>query len=610
MMAQTADTRYQVTLREIRAGIDGRAELTFARASRSLTAGTNKGEKMKGRSTRRLIAIGLVAVAALVTVLVATAASSNDVQTNEPQVQGNLTSDTTAVFPTNKQNEPTVAVNPVNANVLIAGSNDEQRQPPCGPGLVRGPDAAENDCSFFPGVGTSGIYTSFDGGATWANRGLLDDQTSWVASDLVSDGDPVISFGPKPNSQGGFSYANGARAYYSTLASYKAGKSPFPPNKAPELLAVSTSDDNGLTWSAPTIVTTKLNPNNFNDKEWVVADDNPASSFFGRVYVTWTQFRSFTFTGFGNEPVMVAVSTDGGGSFGAPKQLSPAGNNGTGNGRQGSQPATGPDGSVYVAFEQGSNQVVVISRDGGFSWTRPAAIGPVTDIQDPIPGANFRTDSFASIAADPRSGSSTLYAAWVNRTDSGGRVVVSTSTNKGASWGAPVTVSTAGEGYAFFQGLDVAPNGRVDIGYQALLADSPATYGTGNASIDSWYTGKAGGGWSAPLKVSSASSDPAATAQNNLARQFYGDYNQLASTNSKAWFIYTDTRNGVGCPAVDEYQHAIDGTSTVRSDGADRYLRRLGQDPYSHEPGSKPAPPEHCDAQFGNSDAFVSVITP
>jgi hypothetical protein len=37
-------------------------------------------------------------------------------------------------------------------------------------------------------------------------------------------------------------------------------------------------------------------------------------------------------------------------------------------------------------------------------------MGPVTDIHDPIPGANFRTDSFPTIAADPRTRSTTVYA--------------------------------------------------------------------------------------------------------------------------------------------------------------------------------------------------------
>jgi hypothetical protein len=558
------------------------------------------------RSTRALfVALAL----ALTLVAVASAASAIDVQANEPQIQGDPSSDTTAVFPTNKQNEPTIAVNPVHNNYLIAGANDEQRQPPCGPGPVRGPDVPASDCSFFPGVGTSGVYTSGDGGATWTNHGLLDDQASWQAGDLVSDGDPVIVYGPKPDANGNFSYANGVRAYYSSLASYKPGRSPYPPNKAPELLAVSYSDDNGLSWSAPVIATIKENPNDFNDKEWIWVDDLPGSPFFGRVYLSWTEFRSFTCCP--SEPVMVAISTDGGNSFSAPKQLSPAGNNGTGNGRQGSTITTGPDGSVYVAWEQGSAQVLAISRDGGDKWSRAVAIGPVADILDPIPGSNFRTNSFLSIAADPRLGSTTLYAAWVNHTPTGGRVVVSTSTDRGLNWSALQTVSTAAEGYAFFQGLDVAPNGRVDIGYQAQKALNPNTFGTGNASIDSYYVSKQGGGaWSAPLKISTASSDPAASAQNNLTRQFYGDYNVLVSVNKSAWFIYTDTRNGVGCPAVDQYQRIIVGTETVRGDMRDRIATRLGQNPYSHEPGSKPAPPEHCAGQFGNSDAFVSVITP
>ena len=129
------------------------------------------------------------------------ASTSPEVQANNPQVSGDPTSATTAVFLTNKQNEPTIAVNPTSSQLLIAGANDEQRRPPCGPGPVRGATLA-SDCSFFPGVGTSGIYTSSNGGASWTNRGLLDDQATWAGSGGIFDGDPVIAYGPKPKAGG------------------------------------------------------------------------------------------------------------------------------------------------------------------------------------------------------------------------------------------------------------------------------------------------------------------------------------------------------------------------------------------------------------------------
>src|SRR5919197_5309736 len=127
-------------------------------------------------------------------------------QANQPQVAGDASSNTTARFPTNKQNEPSIAVNPVDARFLVAGVNDEQLQPPCGPGPVRGASAPANDCSFFPGVGTDGVYTSSDGGTTWTNRGLLPGFSDSGGS-LVSDGDPELVYGPKPGGKG-FTFAN------------------------------------------------------------------------------------------------------------------------------------------------------------------------------------------------------------------------------------------------------------------------------------------------------------------------------------------------------------------------------------------------------------------
>src|SRR5262245_19258627 len=186
----------------------------------------------------------------------ALAASAVDVQANQPQVAGDPSSNATARFPTNKQNEPTIAVNPTNSSFLVAGANDEQRQPPCGPGPARGSVPA-NDCSFFPGVGTDGVYTSSDRGASWTNRGLLPGFSDNGGS-LQSDGDPRIAYGPRPDASGSFAsaraahaFVNGARAYYGGLAEFAPGSKQG--QQAPELLTVSTSDNNGVNWSDPVV---------------------------------------------------------------------------------------------------------------------------------------------------------------------------------------------------------------------------------------------------------------------------------------------------------------------------------------------------------------------
>ena len=67
--------------------------------------------------------------------------------------------------------------------------------------------------------------------------------------------------------------------------------------KGYEYVIVSHSDDNGMTWSAPVIGTTKTSNADFNDKNWIGVDTSPSSPYFGRVYLSWTEFRSATATG-------------------------------------------------------------------------------------------------------------------------------------------------------------------------------------------------------------------------------------------------------------------------------------------------------------------------
>jgi hypothetical protein len=479
------------------------------------------------RRSRRRYSLGFIGGACLVSCVTYLGGASSAEAVSPPTVvEVQVNAPTTQSAPMT-QKKPTIAVHPVDASILIAGSDDEP---------VRA-------------VRASGVYTSSDGGKTWGNRGLLDDQAGWKASDLASAGDPEVVFGPRPSASGGFGYTTGARAYYVTRVSSKDARGPGVGSGGGAFVAVSYSDDNGVTWSAPVLVGGRNNPVDVEDPE-VTADDNPTSPGFGRVYVSWTVVR-----GAGSGSIRFAASADGGRTFGVPQSLTPAAKPGSTGGPQRSAVATGPDGTVYVAFEQDAGQYVAVSRDLGRSFAEPAPVAAVSDLADPAPAANVPTGSFPSIAADPRSGSTTVYVAWAERAASGGRVVVARSADRGANWGSPTTVSTDAEGYPFLPGMDVAPTGRVDVAYQALRGTDPAASGVRDAAVDAWYVSRPAdtSAWTTPAKTSPVSSAPTVDARSNLSQPSSADGATLVSSETKAWFI----RAGSGTSPTPDLRVAV-----------------------------------------------------
>jgi hypothetical protein len=185
-------------------------------------------------------------------------------------------------FPTNKQNEPSLAQNPTNPLNLISGSNDEIGEPACS-------NTTPSSCPFVTGVQSSGFYASFNGGKTWPCQGLID----LSAFHEYSFGDPAQAFDSKGN------------AYYGTLA--------FPSPPTTEELAtglqsdffVAKSTDGGCHYTSAARVSGS-SPAIFDDKDAITADANPSSPFHDNVYAAWTKFTT------GGDQIVFSRSTDGG----------------------------------------------------------------------------------------------------------------------------------------------------------------------------------------------------------------------------------------------------------------------------------------------------------
>ena len=568
----------------------------------------------------------LVAVAVLIPVAVAAATppgSDTKVTVGSPP----------SPFSQNKQNEPAVAVNPIDPTIAAAGVNEEIDEEACNAG-------DPTTCPFTAGIGTSGIYFSDDSGSTW----MQPTYTGWSARDclgpdpctphvgpigtlpryfengLVSDGDPAVGFGPQPDANGHFSWSNGWRLYYANLAANFSGGAfkGFEANAVSRLdsqnYAAAKAGDNNA-WMAPVIVT-RQNAALFSDHEMVAADDASSSPFFGNVYVCNAAFRSQERGGL-PEPIVVNASSDGGNTW-RTTQLSQAVNNGQVGGRQDCAVNTASDGTVYVFWDGADGntgtQAIFMARsfDGGIHFQRPARLVThfvTTGLPDPESGdltfdgvagardGSFPTVDIANGAPTGAGASDEIVLAWSQGptpSDTGGganeHVQVLYSTNRGNTWHDGGIASPAGD-RPDFPAIAISPNGQdAYLTYMNFLQPWQST--TANPRLFQGVVRHADvaangsiGAWSDLNRAPTG--DARGSSANALTDEFLGDYDYAFATNAFGVAVWNDARNAADCPAIDAYrQSLVDGT-----------------------PGTRPAPQQDCLPNFGNTDIYGGSYT-
>ena len=494
-------------------------------------------------------------------------------------------------FPQNKQNEPSITRDPL-TGVLIAGANDQISQPLC-PGTTV---PLASPCPFLPGAPTSAFYYSTNNGQSWAG-GYLPGFDK-LSPPRTSGGDPSLAYGPRRCASGAFSFSCGAVIYYGSLAD--------PVNEfAGEQVTVSRSYDDGRTWANPVYATNTDNKSNFDDHDWVAVDTSPSSPHFGRVYAFWAVFCN-PCSGNGNVKLYLAHSDDEGRTWSPAVQVSAVANNSAQGFRETGQMTVSRAGTVEAFWTENADskklpslQVVAVSTDGGQTFSAPVTIAQVTDypltgtpfdvvdLFNRVPGMSARVDCFPHPAADPSS--ARVYVVWCDFSNGHGTVQGAVSSD-GVHWTSLGTIASLAGRNAFFPQVAVSPAGTVSVTFDALTQppqDDP--WQTGVQTYDNYYVESPAGGasFTAPLRVSTASSNPDGSSYNNLQEQFIGDYVGIVDGPRQAYVVWTDSRNAATCPAVDTFRAQV----------------------YAGGKPVAPNPDQACATSFGNTDTMAAAVS-
>jgi len=386
----------------------------------------------------------------------------------------------------NAEVEPWVAVDPIDSAAAVAWQQDRWGDPSEGGahGIVAWSSATSAN-SWAP-------FTTCSGG-TVANNGNFD-----RASDVW------LSYGPD------------GRLYQSALV--------FDQATEYQGIAVSTSTNDGATWSTPILVDA-LKQKSFShgdDKESITADP----SHPGYAYVVWDRYSNQKpdySDGHGQNaskgPAFFSRTTDGGKTWSAPQVIY-----GRDNGTLGNQILVLPNGTLvdfftnYVAHnakggvDYSEELVSVRSTDQGRTWSTDNSIvvSPMTPngTYDPTNDQYVRAgDSLFDVAVGTNG---TLYAVWQDSAFSGvDQVAFTKSTDGGLTWSTPVKISEAPASYndqsgqAFTPSVDVSANGTIAVTYYTFQN----TTGPSLLATDYWAITSTDGGanWSSQLRLTSSS---------------------------------------------------------------------------------------------------------
>jgi hypothetical protein len=376
------------------------------------------------------------------------------------------------------------------------------------------------NCSASAPSGTFGdcavkAYSSSNGGLSFSGTTI---SRTWSGNTFGITFDPGVDFDKAGN------------LYFSF------GGAPLSGNY-PNSIAVSKSTNGGTIWSTPVAVT--FNKNKAFDDKYYLAIDRSTSTFANRIYVSWDRNQG------NNQILYISYSSNGGTTWSAPIKV----NDGTSQAERviGAYPAVAQQtaggvvgGTVFDSWHDYARNIIFVdkSTNGGVSWG--------TDVAAATTHAGFGTDigCVGARAQGPAHAlkvgpSGALYLVYADPVANRGfDILLTKSTNGGASWSTPVVLNNdTGAADQFHPTLSVESNGaggdKVTVSFYDRR-DDPSNclaYVYATQSTDSGAT------WAANVRMTSAQSNFDGNPNGP------GDYSSSTPFSSAVWPFFCDHRS-------------------------------------------------------------------
>jgi hypothetical protein len=521
---------------------------------------------MRRRALFSLVAFGLVVALAPPAQAVTDVRVTVDDTAGSYQLAGGGTDETMTRCSQGRrqQNEPTIAVDPSDTDVVVAGANDY-----CA--------AIVNNEVW------AGYYRSEDGGTTWANSlvpgypGDASDagEASPVHGTCGAAGDPTQAFDAEGNLFYGFICFNRTK----------------PINGG---VYVARYSDHGAQYDQ-TVLVKRGTPSGlfqaglFQDKINLTTDQTDGDHS-GNVYVAWSEYHAFAPT----NAVLVARSTDGGDSFSRPFRVTPQ-EHGT---ASFADLAVGPDGTVYLTYltypssaRPTADVWLLSSTDGGVSFGDPVNVASVELFDsNQFAGATGTVDcgdgpfacesgftfsrffTNSAVAADETG----VHVVWASELPGGqNQVFVRNSSDGGATWdGGPIIVDAQEAGHQWFPDVASADgtisvifyDSRSDPAYDPDIPPGNTAEGVNSGDVVHTFVAQStdGGVTWTETPVSSAGSNFGWETHGSRRVGFWGDYLYVSAVPGAVNVAWTDSRDLR--PGVDSRDGAADNGFSVFQD--------------------------------------------